>query len=337
MGSSHGVNRIIRLAYFEHPSYVPLLRRAYELWREVEALSGERLLFVTGGVDAGPEGSRVVAGSLASCREHNLPHEVLDAAGLQARYPGWRMPQDFVAVVQADAGFVASERAIVTHAALAMSEGADIRAREKILGWDITGAGTVSVRTEKATYEAGRLVLSTGPWIADFVPQLQGRAVPERQTLGWFRPRVPEHFRLGRFPVGIVDADPLPLYVFPEWGNPGFKIGVYHHLRETGHADALSREPTAADEAALRQALAAYFPDADGPVLSLRTCLFTNTPDEHFVLDTLPGALQVVVASPCSGHGFKFASVIGEVLADFATDRASRFDLDLFRMDRLAA
>ena len=337
MGSSHGVNRIIRLAYFEHPSYVPLLRRAYELWREAEALWGERLLFVTGGVDAGPEGSRVVAGSLASCREHNLAHEVLDAAGLQARYPGWRMPKDFVAVVQADAGFVASERAIVAHAGLAMAEGADIRARERILGWDITGAGTVSVRTDKATYEAARLVLSTGAWISDFVPQLQGQAVPERQTLGWFRPRVPEHFRLGRFPVGIVDAEPLPLYVFPEWGNPGFKIGVYHHLRETGHADALSREPTAADEAALRQALAAYFPDADGPVLSLRACLFTNTPDEHFVLDTLPGAPQVVVASPCSGHGFKFASVIGEVLADFATDRPSRFDLDLFRMDRLAA
>lgn len=337
MGSSHGVNRIIRLAYFEHPSYVPLLRRAYELWREAEALSGERLLFITGGIDAGPEDSRVVSGSLASCREHNLPHEVLSAPALRARYPGWRMPEHFVGVVQADAGFVASERAIVAHAALAMAEGADIRAREPILGWDITGAGTVLVRTTKATYEAARLVLATGAWIADHAPQLAGKAVPERQTFGWFRPLAPDHFRLGRFPVGLVDAEPLPLYVFPEWGNPGFKIGVYHHLRETGHADALSREPTAADEAILREALAAYFPDANGPVLSLRTCLFTNTPDEHFVIDTLPGVPQVVVASPCSGHGFKFASVIGEVLADLATDRRSPLDLDLFRIDRLAA
>jgi len=338
MGSSHGVNRIIRLAYFEHPSYVPLLRRAYELWREAEALGNERLLFITGGVDAGPEGSRVVAGSLASCRQHSLAHEVMHARALSARYPGWRLPQDYVAVVQADAGFVASERAIVTHANLAMAAGADIRAREPILGWDVTGAGTVSVRTAKNTYEAARLVLSTGAWIAEHVPRLQGLAVPERQTLGWFRPLVAENFRLGRFPIGIVEAKPRqPLYVFPEWGQPGFKIGVYHHLRETGAADALSREPTAADEAVLREALAEIFPDANGPVLSLRTCFFTNTPDENFVLDTLPGVPQVVVASPCSGHGFKFASVIGEVLADLATGRPSPFDLELFRIDRLAA
>jgi sarcosine oxidase len=336
MGSSHGINRIIRLAYFEHPSYVPLLRRAYELWREAEFAGGERLLFVTGGIDAGREGSRVVQGSLASCREHGLAHELLSAAELQARFPGWRMPDDFVGIVQADAGFVASERAIVTHASLAMARGADIRAREPVLGWDITGAGTVAVRTTRGAYEAERLVLSTGAWIADFVPQLKGKAVPERQALGWFRPVVPEHFRLGRFPVGIVDADPLPLYVFPEWGVPGFKIGVYHHLRETGHGDALSREPTAADETALRKAMAVYFPDANGPVLSLRCCLFTNTPDEHFVLDTLPGAPQVVVASPCSGHGFKFASVIGEALADLALQRSSPYDLSLFKLERLA-
>ena len=337
MGSSHGINRIIRLAYMEHPSYVPLLRRAYEVWRELEAAAGERLLFVTGGVDAGPRDGRIVQGALASCREHGLAHEVLTAAELAARYPGWRMPEHFAAVVQPDGGFVASERAIVAHASLAMAAGADIRAREPILSWGITGAGTVSVKTPRGSYEAERLVLSTGAWIADFVPALAGQAVPVRQALGWFRPRIPAHFGLGRFPVGLVDTDPGPLYVFPEWGVPGFKIGVYHHERETGDADALSREPTERDEAILREAIRGYFPDADGPVLSLRCCLFTNTPDEHFVLDTLPDAPQVVVASPCSGHGYKFASVMGEVLADFATGSPSGFDLSLFRLDRLAA
>jgi sarcosine oxidase len=336
MGSSHGVNRIIRLAYYNHPAYVPLLRRAYELWREAEYASGERLLFVTGGVDTGPEDGRIVQGALASCREHNLAHELLNAAELRARYPGFRMPDHFAAVVQPDGGFVASERAIVTHAQLAIAAGADIRAREPISAWEITGAGTVRVTTPRGAYEAERLVLSTGAWISDYIPALAGKAAPERQVLGWFRPLVPEHFRLGRCPIGIIDGDPWHLYTFPEWGIPGFKIGVYNHLHETGHADALSREPTARDEMLLREALAAYFPDANGPVLSLKACLFTNTPDEHFVLDTLPGAPQIVVASPCSGHGYKFASVIGEVLADFATGATPRFDLSLFGLARFA-
>lgn len=335
MGSSHGQNRIIRLAYFEHPAYVPLLRRAYELWRETEAAAGERLLFVTGGVDSGPADGRVVRGSISSCEEHGLPYEVLEAGELVRRFPGWRLPAGFVGVVQPDAGFVASERAIVAHVRMALAAGADIRAREAIVGWDLTGAGTVRVTTTRGVYEAGRLVLSTGAWIGDHVPALAGKAVPERQVLGWFRARAPEDFALGRFPVGIVEGDPQAVYVFPEWGIPGVKVGVFNHLLERGHADGLSREPSAADEALLRDAVRRFFPAADGPVLSLSACIFTNVADEHFVIDTLPDLPQVVVASPCSGHGFKFASVIGEALADLATDRKPRLDLGLFNLERL--
>ena len=337
MGSSHGVNRIIRLAYFEHPSYVPLLRRAYELWRELEHLTNERLLFITGGVDAGWEGGRVVAGSLATCREHDLPHEVVTARELAARFPGYQLPDDYLAVLQPDAGFLASDRAIVAHAQLAMDAGAEIRAREPITHWEATPGGSVRVQTARGTYEAGRLILSTGAWIADHVPQLSGNATPERQVLGWFRPRRPDQFRLGQFPVGIVEGERLIAYAFPEWGVPGLKIGVFNHLRERGHAEELSREPNAADEALLREAVRSYFPEGDGAVLGLRTCMFTNVPDEHFVLDTLPNFPQVVVASPCSGHGFKFASVIGEILADLTTERSPRLNIDLFRLSRLIA
>jgi len=337
MGSSHGVNRIIRLAYFEHPSYVPLLRRAYELWRELEHLTNERLLFITGGVDAGWEGGRVVAGSLATCREHDLPHEVVTARELAARFPGYQLPDDYLAVLQPDAGFLASDRAIVAHAQLAMDAGAEIRAREPITHWEATPGGSVRVQTARGTYEAGRLILSTGAWIADHVPQLSGNATPERQVLGWFRPRRPDQFRLGQFPVGIVEGERLIAYAFPEWGVPGLKIGVFNHLRERGHAEELSREPNAADEALLREAVRSYFPEGDGAVLGLRTCMFTNVPDEHFVLDTLPNFPQVVVASPCSGHGFKFASVIGEILADLTTERSARLNIDLFRLSRLIA
>lgn len=335
MGSSHGHNRIIRRAYFEDPRYVPLLDRAYALWREAQAACGEQLLYVTGGLDAGPQDSRVVQGSLASCREHGLVHEVLDAAAVARRFPGWQIPAGDVAVFQPDAGFVASERSILAHVGMAIDAGADIRARERMLGWEPTADG-VRVTTERGTYEAGRLVLSAGAWIGDFVPALKQEAVPERQVLGWFRTRDPALFALDRFPVGILADAAGHFYVFPQWGIPGFKIGLYHHLHETGHADALSREPTPRDEEVLRDGVRRFFPQADGPVLALRACLFTNTRDEHFVIDHLPGLPQVVVASPCSGHGFKFASVIGEILADLATGRQPPFDLSLFALDRFA-
>ncbi len=335
MGSSHGVNRIIRLAYFEHPKYVPLLRRAYELWREAEKAHGERLLFITGSIDAGPAGSRVVEGSLESCREHGLDHDLLDARELARRYPGWRLPDGYRAVFQPDGGFVASERAILAHVSLALDAGADIRAREKVLAWEATGDG-VRVATERGTHEARRLILSAGAWIGDLVPALASRAVPERQVTAWFRPSAPDLFATDRFPVGNVLTDEGHFYVFPQWGVPGFKIGLYHHFNETGHADTLSREPTPRDEAALRAGVSRYFPSADGPVLAMRACLFTNTPDEHFVIDRLPGMQQVIVASPCSGHGFKFASVVGEVLADLAMDRKPALDLSLFALDRFA-
>jgi sarcosine oxidase len=334
MGSSHGVNRIIRLAYFEHPSYVPLLRRAYELWRDLETRAGEQLLYITGSMDIGPKGAAVIEGSLASCREHDLRHEVLSAAEVMRRFPGYSLPADYEAVFQGDGGFVASERAIVAAVNLAMAMGARIRAREPLIDYAPLPGGGVHVRTSKGTYEAGRLVLSSGGWIGEHVPALAQTAVPERQVLGWFQPRTPEHFRLGAFPVSNLKCDIGHFYQFPVWHVPGFKIGLYHHLHETGTADAISREPTLADEAILREGLRRFFPDADGDCLALRACLFTNTPDEHFIIDTLPDFPEVVVASPCSGHGYKFASVMGEILADLASGKRPRFDLSLFGMRR---
>jgi sarcosine oxidase len=334
MGSSHGLNRIIRLAYFEHPNYVPLLRRAYEIWRETEQLAGEQLLFVTGGLDAGHPEGRVVTGSLRACREHGLTHEVLTSAELTRRFPGYRLPADYVAVYQPDAGFVASERAIMAHATLAIAAGAEIHAREKVLALEPKG-GRVVVVTDRARYEAGHVIVSAGAWIADLIPDLAGKAVPERQVLGWFQPKKPELFTPAVFPVSVLLSDIGHFYQFPCWGIPGFKIGLYNHLHEHGHADHLSREATAADEEVLRRAVRAFFPEADGPTLRLAVCLFTNTPDEHFVIDWLPAHPEIVVASPCSGHGFKFASVIGEILADLAITGSSRMDLSLFRYQRL--
>ncbi len=337
MGSSHGINRIIRLAYFEHPKYVPLLRRAYELWRETEKAYGEQLLFITGSIDGGLEGGRIVEGSLASCREHGLAHELLSARELGVRFPGYRLPAGYAGVFQPEGGFVASERAIAAHVSLALAAGADIRAREAFLDVESTSGGGVRVRTEHGTYEAGRLIITTGSWIADHVKSLQGHAVPERQVLGWFAPKRPELFTLANFPVSNVLTEHGHFYQFPQWGGPGFKIGLYHHLGETGPAETLDRTPNARDEEALRAGIRHYFPDAEGPTLRLAACSFTNTADEHFVIDRTPGMPQVIYASPCSGHGYKFASVLGEILADLATKGESRFDLSLFSAARLAA
>ena len=335
MGSSHGVNRIIRLAYFEHPSYVPILRRAYELWRETETLAGEQLLHITGSMDIGPEGSEIVQKSLESCRLHGLPHELLTASEVASRYPGYALPANYRALYQEEGGFVASERAIVAAAKLALNAGASLRARESFVDFEPIAGGGVRVRTDRATYETGQLVVAAGAWVGELVPMLKSLAVPERQVLGWFRPKNPNLFQPESFPVSNLKSDFGHFYQFPEWNVPGFKIGLYHHFKEQGAADGLSREPTSADEDALRRGLAAFFPEADGDILALRTCMFTNTPDEHFILDRLPELPEVIVASPCSGHGFKFASAIGEILADLATEGASRFDLSLFALDRL--
>jgi sarcosine oxidase len=207
MGSSHGEHRIIRLAYFEHPLCVPILRRAYELWRELEQRAGEQILFVTGSMDIGPEVSPVIEGALSSCREHHLHHEFLSADAVNRRYPGYALPQGYVAVYQMDGGFVAAERAVTSASKLAMDSGAVIRGHEPVLEVSPIAGGDVRVRTTRDTYEAGRLVMSPGAWVGELVPCLKEISVPERQVLGWFRPKKPELFRLGAFPVSNLKSD----------------------------------------------------------------------------------------------------------------------------------
>jgi len=337
-GSSHGISRIIRLPYYEDPAYVPLLRRAYELWREAEIASGKELLVVTGSVDSSPEWDPLFQGALASARQHALPHEVLTGAEVNARFPGYRLPSAHRAVFQPQGGLVASERAVVAHVALALAHGADIRARERVLGWDAHPGGEgVAVTTDKGRYQAARLVLAAGAWMGELARPLAGIAVAERQVLAWLQPRRPEWFGPDRFPVFNLQVDEGRYYGLPIYEVPGFKFGRYHHQGESGAAGALLREPDAADEALLRGFAERYFPDGSGATLALRACMFTNTPDEHFLLDRHPDHPQVVLASPCSGHGYKFCSVIGEILADLATgDGTTRHDIGFFRMSRPA-
>jgi sarcosine oxidase len=332
-GSSHGVNRIIRLGYAEHPSYVPLLRRAYALWRDLEAAAGEQLLFITGGFDIGaPEGA-LVPGVLRSCTLHDLPYEVLDAQALNARHPGYGLRDPLVGVFQQESGFVLAERSVIAHVEAAHALGAAVHAREPVVGWEAAG-GRVHVRTTRGRYAASHLVITAGPWASSVVPLLGDVAVPERQVLLFTQPRQPVLYQMDRFPIFNMEAPEGHFYGFPVHGVPGFKIGKYHHLRQDGNPATMDREVHAEDEQALREAVARYFPDANGPTLAMKTCIFTNTPDEHFIIDRHPDEPSVTIAAGFSGHGYKFCSVIGEAIADLALEGGTRHDLSLFRLDR---
>jgi sarcosine oxidase len=330
LGSTHGKTRIIREAYFEQPLYVPIVQRAYELWRRLEERSGARLLTVTGGLMLGARDCAVVAGARASALEHGLPFEELSAREVRERFPAYALPEDHTAVFEPRAGFLEPERAVEATLRLAADAGAELRFDEPVLGWN-DGA----VRTAAGEYAADRLILSVGPWLPELVPELAGVFTVARQPLLWLEPRRPELFVPERFPIFVWEWEPgWAFYGFPDVGD-GFKIAIHHHGEPTT-PNSVERELRPADEEAIRALVRRYFPAGDGELREAAICLYTNTPDEHFVIDRLPGDERVIVASPCSGHGFKFAPAIGEVLADLATDKEPRFDLTPFALGRLA-
>jgi len=329
MGSSHGLTRIIRLAFHEGPEYVPFGRRAYELWRELEERAGERLLRVTGSVHAGVPGSAGFEDTLRACAEQDVPHSALTSAELSALFPGYGLPPDMMAVVQPDGGFLAPERCVAAHAEAARSLGAEIREGERVLEWNAF-AGGVRVRTERGAYEAGALVVAAGAWAGRLLPDLAGVAVPERQAVAWFEPEDAALFAPERFPVFIVTLDGEEYYGFPEFGAPGFKIGKFHHNGEAADPDALDRSWRAQDEEMLRDFARRCFPKAAGRMLRMSVCMFTNSPDSHFIIGKHPQWPQVSFAAGFSGHGFKFCSVVGEVMADLAERGETLHDISPF-------
>ena len=333
MGSSHGYSRMIRYTLQEHPSYVPLVRRSYALWHEMEETAGEELMVTTGSIRAGAPDSPFFLNAQEACDLHSIPYEILTASEVNKRFPGYRFPEEISSVYQADGGFLLPERCIVTHVQAAERAGADVHSQETVLDWEVRGDG-VQVRTDRDTYTAGRLVVTAGPWAANLVSELAAYAVPERQVMGWFQPKRPELYAAEAFPVFGMFTEEGRYYGFPSHAVPGFKIGRAHHLLQKVDPDAIDREVHPEDEDILRQAVNRYFPLAAGKLLDGKTCMYTNTPDGHFMIGTLDGQPQVSVAAGFSGHGFKFASVIGEIMADLAQNAATEHDINLFRLDR---
>lgn len=334
IGASHGhETRTYRFSYFEDPRYVPLMRRAYELWLELEQGRADAIVHRVGCLEIGPPEGRLVSGALAAARLHDLPHEVLGAADLRRRFPAWSLPEDFVALHEAHAGFLRADRGLSALLDRALDAGAHIRAREPVRSWSSTGSRVV-VETDLATYEAQHLVIAAGAWTGELLPRLANALVPERQVVAWFAPRRREDFEPGRFPAFGLDAPEGLFYGFPSHSRPGFKFARYNHRQEQGQA-AFRRTIDADDLALLADAVQRYLPQGAGPVLSAQTCLFTNSPDGHFVLDRLPGHENVIVAGGCSGHAFKFMPAIGECVADLLADGRARHDIGLFSLARL--
>lgn len=317
MGSTHGKSRIIREAYFEDPGYVPLVVRAFEKWGEIESLSGRRIFERTGGLMLGPPNGRLVSGALASAKEHRLQHEVLDAQEVMKRVPGLRAMADMIGVVEPRAGVLQPEVAITACLELARKYGATIVTNQRVVGWEANDRG-LRVTTELRAYECERLIIAAGAWTSALVPDLGVKLTVERQVQHWFRPAAPI-----RTPIIMCEYAPGRFwYSIPDRGE-GIKVAI-HHEGSTVDAETVDRTVRAEEVAYVRALLRTYMPDADGPLIESSVCLYTNTPDERFLVGRHPVHPNVEIVSACSGHGFKFASAIGEIVAERVTSDSGR-------------
>ena len=330
MGSSHGDTRIIREAYFESPVYVPMVQRAFELWRALERASGAALLRQTGGLMIGEPGGVLVEGALRSAREHGLQHQVLSADEVRARYPVLNPEATMVAVWEPRAGVLSPEACVQAQLEQARVHGATLCFDEAVSRWQAE-AGGVRVVTASGSYRAKQLVISAGAWVGSLLPDMALPFRVERQVQHWFAPHSQANaFTPQRLPIHLWQFDGERFfYGFPDMGA-GLKM-AFHHRGELGAVDALRREVDAAEVEDVRRAIRRFVPSGDGALRASSVCLYTNAPDEHFWIDRHPSHANVIVASPCSGHGFKFAPVVGEIVGDLLEDKAARFDLAAFR------
>ncbi|MEA2711877.1 MAG: sarcosine oxidase [Phycisphaerales bacterium] len=333
-GSSHGYSRMIRTAYYEHPDYVPLLQRSFQLWKQLEDEALVKVLHMTGGLYLGKPDGEVVAGSLASSRKHGLPYELHTRAELLNLFPQFHVPDDFVGLFEYQAGFLVPELAIGAHVDLAMRHGAMIHGNEPVIRWQSDERGA-TVTTPRQTYHAEKLLFCGGAWSDKLVTDLGVKLLVTRQVMGWVQPLRRDYFQLGVLPVWAIDnADGTLHYGFPLTPEcPGLKI-AHHAPGPATDPDTIDRTPRANDENSFRPALKRFLPDADGPLMSMRICMYTNSPDHHFILDRHPLHPRVTLACGFSGHGFKFASVIGEALADLAMHDKSDLPIEFLGLDR---
>ena len=334
-GSSHGGSRIIRQSYFEDPAYVPLLLRAYELWEQLANDTGLEVYRLTGGLFIGAPDAMTVAGSQRASQVWDLPHEMLDAEEIRRRFPTLSPYPGDIALYEAKAGFARPEMTVAAHINLAESAGADLHFGEPVIEWSET-AGGVSVTTARGTYTAGQVVICPGAWAPALLAEFGIPITVERQVLYWFDPRgsttpFEEH------PIWIhEDSAGMQAYGFPAIDGPGGGVKVaFFRKGVVCTPETIDRSVREGEISEMRDRVARVVPALDGPCLHSATCMYSNTPDEHFVIARHPDSENITVACGFSGHGFKFVPVVGEILADLAIDGVTGHPISLFDPKRL--
>jgi sarcosine oxidase len=343
-GSHAGQSRIIRKAYFENADYVPLLERAYQNWKALEEEAGTKIYHPTGLVYFGPHNHSLIEGVKRSASLYDIRLSTFNAEETLKQFPWFKVPNDFETLYEPDAGFVTPEKAIKLYAEQAIRDGAEIHANEKVLDWKKDGASVI-VTTDKNVYRCSKLIITAGAWARKMIPALSGKLKITRQFVAWINPKNWDEFTFNNFPCWLLADDEKPgcYYGFPvlpepEFGGPaGLKLAHHYPALET-EPDHVNREATYEDEKNLEYALNKYLPGCFESFLSYKVCLYTNSPDEDFIIDKLPGSEdRVVFATGFSGHGFKFASVVGEILSDLAVNGASDLPIGFLRAGRFGS
>ncbi len=333
-GSSHGTSRIIREAYLEGSDYVPLVQRAYELWRQLEAETGHELLKITGGLTIGEPQSNFVSGALASCKRFNLPHEYLTASEVNQRFPGYTLTEYLMAVYEKNAGILFPELCVTSHLDMAARYGGEIRHEEQVLGWT-SQDNEILVETSQSSYRAERLVITTGPWASELLADLGIPLKVQRIVNVHFEPNSPERFVPELFPVYLLEVPEGEYYGFPLLPGEGLKLGR-HDIGEICTPQTINRTVDLSEIENLRVIVERYMRGGAKSFKWSLTCMYTNTPDRNFILDRHPAHSNVVYGCGFSGHGFKFASVIGEVLADMVIDGNTRHSIEFLSAARFS-
>ena len=340
LGSHAGQSRIIRKAYFEHPDYVPLLEKAYLNWKELENVSGSQVYYKTGLLYTGNKNDVMMKGVRQSASEYKVPVDELSTEEAGKRFHQFSIPDDYDILFEPDAGFLAPEKAIMLYTEQAILNGAVIKTGEKAIEWKIVG-NDIKVTTNNASYTCKKLVITAGPWAGKMVPGLSSKLTITRQVIAWVNPKKQEPFGLGHFPCWLIadETKPGAFYGFPSlpvetFGGPmGLKL-AYHYPGTVTDPDAVDRTTNQEDEDLLVNALHKFIPEAYKSTYVMKTCLYTNTPDENFILDILPDNDKVVIATGFSGHGFKFVSVVGQVMTDLAIRGKTDLTIDFLKARR---
>lgn len=332
-GSSHGETRIIRQAYFEHPDYVPLARRSYELWSKLERDTGQKLFAQVGLLEVGPRDGIVVPGVLRAAQLHDLRVEELSSAEVARRWPQFGVPTELTAVFEPTAGFLNVEACVAAHLAAAQRDGAELAVNTLVQGWSSEGDGIV-VKTDRGEFLTQRLVITAGPWATQLLAGLGVPLTVMRKSLFWFGVNAEHH--VPALPTFLFELPQGVIYGFPAIDDRGLKVAEHTGGQIVADPLIVNRDVEPSDETTLREFLSAHLPGVSSTRTDHAVCMYTMSPDEHFIVDRHPADRRIVFAAGLSGHGFKFTSALGEVLADWTMDSEAHVPISFLSLSRFA-